>query len=55
MARIKDKMTCIKLYTRNKLKGTFYLRQTDAVEIGFWWHSLDKENYSTFEKIKEYF
>ena len=52
--KMKDEMTCIKLYTRNELKGKFYLRQKDAVEIAFWWHSLDKDNCSTHEKIIEF-
>lgn len=52
--KMKEEMTCIKLYTRNELKGKFNLRLKDAVEIGFWWHSIDKNNCSTFEKIIEF-
>lgn len=48
--KMKEEMTCIKLYTRNELKGKFNLRLKDAVEIGFWWHSLDKKQLFNFSK-----
>ena len=42
---------CIRLYTKDDLKGKFYLTYGDAVQIEFWWKNQKLGNYATYERL----